>query len=396
MIERIKSLAAAETAGMIAFRRELHQHPEVSYQEEWTAARLCAELEELGVPYERKGRRGILARLIGAAPGPHIAFRADFDALAIQEETGLPYASREEGRMHACGHDGHTAVLRTLVRTMAANRDLLRGTVTFLFQDAEELPPGGAAAMVADGCLEGVDRIYALHVSDELDTGVIGVREGKYMAASDCFNIAFTGRGGHGSRPNDGDDTISALAATVGAIDAIPSRFLPAYTDAVVTVCAVNGGTSYNVLPARCTMMGTVRTFEAETAREIRARIELCAQTAAQLFHTGYEYKYQEGYPAVVNDPDCCRTVRGAAALLGRPCIDIPPTTVAEDFSFYQQQVPGAFFRVGIRNPEKEAVYPLHSGKFRLDEDALPVALEMLWCIYLQETGQLSAPAADQ
>ena len=185
MIERIKSLAAAETAGMIAFRQELHQHPEVSYQEEWTAARLCAELEKLGVPYERKGRRGILARLTGAAPGPHIAFRADFDALAIQEETGLPYASREEGRMHACGHDGHTAVLRTLVRTMAANRDLLRGTVTFLFQDAEELPPGGAAAMVADGCLEGVDRIYALHVSDELDTGVIGVREGKYMAASD-------------------------------------------------------------------------------------------------------------------------------------------------------------------------------------------------------------------
>ena len=389
MLDRIKAIAQAEEQAMTALRRELHQHPELSFQEDQTAAYLCRQLDELNLPYTRKGRRGIAARLSGVQPGPHIAFRADFDALPIQEDTGLPYASQIPGRMHACGHDAHSSVLLALAKTMSENRDLLRGDVTFLFQDAEEIPPGGAAAMVADGCLEGVDRIYALHVSEELDTGVVGVREGKYMAATYSFEASFLGRGGHGSRPSEGDDTVSALASAVTAINAIPSRFLPAHLGAVVAVCTVHGGTSYNALPAACTLQGTARVFEPETAELIRERMEICVRSVAEFYHVGHEFRFSAGYAPVVNDDGCCRTVRRAAQLLGRTCVTMPPTTIAEDFSAYLQRVPGAFFRLGIRNPALDAIYPLHSGKFRLDEGALPAALELFWTIYLQETGQL-------
>ena len=389
MMERIKALAMAETQELVNLRRELHRHPEVSFQEDWTSTYLCDKLKELNLPYIRKGKRGIAVRISGDLPGPHIAFRADFDALPIQEETGLPYASQISGRMHACGHDAHSSILLALARTMAHNRDLLRGTVSFLFQDAEEIPPGGAAAMVEDGCLDGVDRIYALHVSEELDTGVIGIREGNYMAATYSFEVSFLGRGGHGSRPSQGDDTVSALASAITAINAIPSRFVPAHLGAVVAVCSVHGGTSYNALPAKCTLQGTVRTFEPETAELIRERIEICARSTAELYHTGHEFRFAAGYAPVVNNDVCCQVVRRAAELLGQDCVTLPPTTIAEDFSAYLQHVPGAFFRLGIRNPAMDAVYPLHSGKFRLDEAALPTALEMFWTIYLQETGQI-------
>ena len=391
MIEQIKAIAEAETQNMTALRRELHRHPELSFHEERTTETICRILTESNIPYRRAGHRGIVARLESGLPGPNIAFRADFDALPIQEETGLDFASEEAGKMHACGHDAHTAVLAGLARTMSKHRELLRGTATFIFQDAEETPPGGAAPMVRDGCLDGVDKIFGLHVSDELDTGVVGVCSGKYMAASDTFEIIFSGKGGHGSRPCDGDDTISAMALAISTINAIPSRFLPAYRDAVVTVCSVNGGSSHNVLPTKCTLMGTVRTFESETAQTIKSLIERCAQNAAGLFHTAYAFCYHEGYPVLVNAEAPCQTVRSAARLLGQKCMTIPPTAVAEDFSIYLQNVPGAFFRMGIRNPAKDTVYSLHSGKFNIDEDALPAALMTLWCIYLLETGQIHA-----
>lgn len=389
MTERIKAIARGEAERLTALRRELHEHPELSFQEERTAALLRARLEELGLPWRNVGRRGIAVRLTGDAPGPHIAFRADFDALPIQEETGLPFASQTPGQMHACGHDAHASVLMGLARTMAAHRDLLRGDVTLLFQDAEEIPPGGAAAMVADGCLDGVDRIYGLHVSEELDTGSVGVCEGEYMAAAYSFEVSFLGRGGHGSRPSQGDDTVSALAAAITGINAIPARFLPAHETASVAVCRVSGGNSYNVLPARCTLQGTARAFSPQTAEIIRERIRLCAQGAAALYHTDFDFRFEPGYSPVINDPACCQVVRQAAGLLGLPCRTLSPTTIAEDFSAYLGQVPGAFFRIGIRNPALDAVHPLHSGKFRLDEAALPTALALFWAIYLRETGQL-------
>ena len=302
MIEQIKAIAEAETQNMTALRRELHRHPELSFHEERTTETICRILTESNIPYRRAGHRGIVARLESGLPGPNIAFRADFDALPIQEETGLDFASEEAGKMHACGHDAHTAVLAGLARTMSKHRELLRGTATFIFQDAEETPPGGAAPMVRDGCLDDVDKIFGLHVSDELDTGVVGVCSGKYMAASDTFEIIFSGKGGHGSRPCDGDDTMSAMALAISTINAIPSRFLPAYRDAVITVCSVNGGSSHNVLPAKCTLMGTVRTFESETAQTIKSLIERCAQNAAGLFHTAYEFCYHEGYPVLTEE----------------------------------------------------------------------------------------------
>ena len=388
MRQQIDSIVAGEQPQMVAFRRTIHQRPELSFHEERTASAICGVLQASGIPYTRKGRRGIAARLTGTRPGPHIAFRADFDALAIQEETDLPYASTEPGVMHACGHDAHTAVLLSFAKTIAAHPALIHGTVTFLFQDAEEIPPGGAKAMVEDGCLDGVDKIYAFHVADDLDAGVVGVCEGMYMAASDSYEVIFSGKGGHASRPNEGEDTILTMATAICTIDSIPARFLPVQAAAVVTTCAVNGGSSYNVIPEKCKILGTVRTFDKETAEKIRDSIESCVKSACLLYRTSYEYSYHWGYPALSNDAAHCQVVRDAARIARFPCVKIHPTTIAEDFSFYLQRIPGAYFRVGIRNPEKNAVYPLHSGKFQIDEDAMTAALKMFWMIYLRETGQ--------
>lgn len=389
MIERIRAAVAEEYPHTVDCRRYLHQNPRLSFQEADTADYLRAQLKEAGIPYTQAGENGIVARVRGSRPGPGIAFRADFDALGIQEPEGLPYASQNPGVMHACGHDAHAATLLSLARLLNRHPEWVCGEAVFIFQYAEELPPGGAAPMIQDHCLDGVDRVYAFHVSDELESGVVGICPGKYMAASDSFFIDFLGDGGHGSRPGETQDTVSAAAHAITQINTIISRFVSPLRAAVISVCNIHGGVSYNVIPSKVRLEGTVRTYEPETAQLIREKLENAAQTAAGMYGTGCKFTFELGYPTLVNHPRECDVVRQAAERLGLPVREIEPTPVGEDFAYFLQKRPGALFRVGIRNEKKQSVYALHNRRFTLDEEVMRAALETFLTIYLLETSQI-------
>lgn len=389
MINLINDAVSEELSNTIKFRRYIHQHPCLSFHEEETRDYLCSELDKAGIAYRKCGQNGIVAKIKGADSSQCIAFRADFDALPIQEPEVLEYQSVNPGVMHACGHDFHASALLSFARMLKRHPEWLKCDAEFIFQYAEELPPGGAKPMIEDGCLTGVTKIFGFHVSEEIPTGTIGVRRGKYMAASDGFFIDFTGEGGHGSRPSEAMDTISAAATAITQINAVISRFVSPLHDAVISVCKIHGGETYNIIPERVRLEGTVRTYEPETAENIFDKIREIAEHSAYIYGANANVDVSYGYPAVVNHDSGVDTVISASRQLEIPVIDIPPTPVGEDFARYLQVVPGAFFRIGIRNPQIGAIYPLHNKMFRLDESALNTALKLSLGIYLKETNQL-------
>ncbi len=389
MINTIKATVADEFDRAVRNRRYFHQNPRLSFCEEDTAAYISGQLDAAGIGYTRCGKNGIVARIRGTAPGPTIAFRADFDALAIEEPEGLPYASQNPGVMHACGHDAHAAAVLSLAMIFRAHPEWIQGEVVFLFQYAEELPPGGAKDMIEAGCLAGVDRIYGIHVTDKLDVGTAGICRGASMAASDGFFVDFIGRGGHGSCPSETQDTVSAAATAVLEINGIISRFISPLRSAVISVCVIQGGKSYNVIPGKVRMEGTVRTYEKKTADRIDKLLQRTVEHAAAMYGTDCNYLFERGYPVLVNHPREEKLVEEAARALSVPFRPMDPTPIGEDFARYLEKVPGAFFNIGIRNPEIDAVYPLHNRFFKLDEEALKTALTMYLGIYMKETMQL-------
>ncbi len=389
MITKIKQYAAKQLESMIKHRRHLHMYPSMSFHEEETVAYIKEQLTSLNVQYRDCGENGIVATMSNNTEGPCIAFRADIDALGIQEVKPLEYASKIPGVMHACGHDAHVATLLGMAHLLSENPSYIKGSVVLIFQYAEELPPGGAAPMIKDGCLEGVDKIFGFHVSDELSAGVVGIRSGAYMAASDSFFIELKGEGGHGSRPSDTVDTVAAMGAAIQNINSIISRFISPIKSAVISICNIHGGHSYNVIPSKVIMEGTVRTYEKETSELIEERIELAVKTACEMYGVKYSYRFERGYPVLANHETETQTVADVANKLGLQLEAVEKTPVSEDFGYYLQNVPGSFFRVGINNPDKDCIYPLHNHNFDLDEDQLKVALECFFGVYLAETGQL-------
>ncbi len=389
MIEKIKDAAAKQLENMIKHRRHLHMYPCMSFHEEETVAYIKQQLDNLGIAYRNAGENGIVATITSGNPGPCIAFRADIDALGIQEIKTHTYASKKPGIMHACGHDAHTATLLGIAHALTENPQFVKGTVVLIFQYAEELPPGGAAPMIADGCLDGVEKIYGFHVSDELPSGVIGVKSGSYMAASDSFFIELLGEGGHGSRPGDTVDTVAAMGTAITNINSIISRFISPIKSAVISICNVHGGHSYNVIPSKVILEGTVRTYEKETADLIEEKIGLMVKSACEMYGVRYSYRFERGYPVLNNHAAETEMVATMAQKLGHTVREITKTPVAEDFGYYLHKVPGSFFRVGIYNPDKDCVYPLHNHNFDVDEAQLATALECFLGVYLAETGQL-------
>ena len=387
-MDLIDQCVSEEIENTIKFRRYIHRHPCLSFHEEETRDYICSQLESAGIEYRLCGLNGVVARLKGADSSRCIAFRGDFDALPIQEPEGLEYRSETPGVMHACGHDFHASALLSFARILKRHPQLLKCDARFIFQYAEELPPGGAGPMIEDGCLEGVTEIYGFHVSEELPAGTAGVRRGKYMAASDAFFIDFSGQGGHGSRPYEAMDTVSAAASAITQINGIMSRFVSPINNAVISVCKIHGGETYNIIPETVKMEGTVRTYEPETAELIFGKIREAAAHCAAIYGVREDVDVQYGYPPVVNHDGPVDTVLAVSEQLGIPISQIPPTPVGEDFSRYLQKVPGAFFRVGIRNEDIGAVYPLHNKMFRLDESALSIALKLYLGIYLKQTQQ--------
>ncbi|WP_243354788.1 M20 family metallopeptidase [Bacillus litorisediminis] len=372
---------------IVQIRRHLHQYPELSFQETNTANYIAAYHEKLGHEVRTGvGGNGVVAYLKGDKPGPTVALRADFDALPIQEQTDVPFKSVNDGVMHACGHDGHTASLLGLAKVLNSMKSEIEGMVVFIHQHAEELPPGGAIAMIEDGCLEGVDVIFGTHLQAQQPLGEIGYRVGPLQAAPDRFDIVIQGKGGHGAAPHETKDSIVIGGQLIGNLQQIVSRRVDPLESAVVSVCNFEAKNPYNVIADTAKLTGTVRTFKEEIRHFIEKEIERVVKGTCLVSDASYEYTYTRGYPTTVNHKEETEFVAELAkSVPGVESVrETEPIMGGEDFSYYLQKVKGTFFFTGARNPEWETAYPHHHPKFDLDERALLIAAKVLGAATLQ------------
>lgn len=370
---------------LVAIRRHLHMHPELSFQEEKTPEYIAAFLEEQGITVERNvGGRGVVGRLIKDESLPTLAIRADFDALPIQDEKDAPYKSQVPGVMHACGHDAHTAILMITAKILAKNFDKINGNLVFIHQHAEEVDPGGAIQMIADNCLKGVDAIIGQHVSSDLEVGKLGYKYGTATGIPDDFWITINGKGGHAAHP---DTTIDPVAATIrlcNDLQYIVSRKTSATTPAVISVTQLQAGDQNNVIPDSAKIAGTIRTFNPTTQRLMIDELKRCLEGLVTTMGITYELKYSKGYPPVVNTINETDLIVNAARKIEdiEELVELKPSLGGEDFSYYLQRVPGSFFYTGTRNENFKADFPHHHPKFDIDETGMLNALK----VFLQAT----------
>ncbi|TNJ66925.1 amidohydrolase [Paenibacillus hemerocallicola] len=371
---------------LVDFRRDLHRNPELSMQESETAAKVADRLRAIGFEIKTGvGGHGIVAELSGGKPGKTIALRADMDALPIEEESGVPFASGRPGVMHACGHDAHTTMLLGAARILAERKDEINGSVRFLFQSAEEINRG-ARLMIEEGALDGVDEIYGLHNLPTLAVGKVATRYGSLMGSVDRFEISLTGKGGHGAIPDQSIDPVVAASAIVMGLQTAVSREISPFDPVVVTVGSVQAGDTYNVIPHRASMVGTIRTFSPRVQSTMQERITRIAGQIAEAYRCKAEVDYVEMTPVLVSADDCVAHVeRTVEAVIGADNrIEAAPTLAGEDFSLYLQNVPGCFFWLGSGPLEgAEHAYGLHHPKFRIEEDCLPLGASLLAAVAL-------------
>jgi amidohydrolase len=363
---------------VVRWRRHLHRHPERSFQERETAAFVADTLAGFGDELEvvRPAENSVVAHLRTGRAGPVVALRADIDALPIEEQSGVEFASENAGVMHACGHDGHTAMLLGAARVLAGARERLPGgEVRFLFQPAEELAPGGARDLVAAGAVDGVDFVYGHHLWTPLEVGKVTAMPGPFMAASDFFTLEITGRGGHGGLPHLADDTIAIAAQVVTNLQHVVARRVDPLEPAVVTVGAFNAGDAPNVIPGRAELSGTVRSFHPDVRERMPALVEDVVRGVTSAHGAEYELDYRFGYQPVVNDEHATALVRQAI----RPdeLTDLAPIMGGDDFSAYLAKVPGCYAFIGAGDEGSGAVFPHHHPRFRIDERALATGVRM-------------------
>ncbi|MFC3860283.1 M20 family metallopeptidase [Deinococcus antarcticus] len=358
---------------VVEWRRHLHRHPELSFQEHRTAQFVEDALRKLpNLTVSRPTPTSVLAVLKGqAGPGKTVLLRADMDALPIEEETGLDFASSHPGVMHACGHDGHTAMLLGAATLLSAQPEMLHGEVRFIFQHAEELPPGGAQELVDAGIMDGVDVVMGAHLMSPVPTGVVVVKGGPLMAAADRFSLTIQGKGGHGAMPHQTIDPVVIAAQVILALQTIVSRTLDPMDTAVVTVATLEAGIAQNVIPDTVTLGGTIRTFNPEVRQLIPERMEAIVKGITQAHGATYRFDYLQGYRATTNDDtvarrlqDVVRQVLPDVQLLTDP----NPLMGSEDFSAYMTKAPGTFVLIGAGGPDAA---PHHHPKFDVDEAAL-------------------------
>ena len=361
---------------LVNHRRYLHMHPEPSFHEENTQRYITSVLHRCGVEYKVfDDRFSIVAHIKGRLPGRRIAFRADIDALRIEEATGVEYASVNKGVMHACGHDGHTAVLLTLAEFLSANKNCLCGEAVLIFQHAEENFPGGAGPLIQKGVLDGIDFIFGMHLWPLFNTGEIAYSENVLMASPDAFSVQFYGPGGHGSEPHKSRDVVMAAAALVMQLQSAICSNKAATDPGVLTVCHLQAGTTYNAIPDSSLVRGTIRSCSEAVRYGIFSDVKHIAKCVAEMYEVEHETEIMEGYPPLVNDA----TVINAAMKAIGTCtnytlLKCAPVMAGEDFSQYLKIVPGAFFFVGCKNQEYSD--RLHSSTYMIDEKSMMVALE--------------------
>lgn len=358
---------------MVRFRRDLHMYPELSHHEVNTPKKVADFLKDLGLEVRTEvGGRGVVGVLKGGKPGKTVALRADFDALPIQEENDLEFKSRVPGVMHACGHDIHTAGLLGVAKVLSEAKEDIPGTIVFLHQFAEEVIPGGAKAMIEDGCLDGVDVVYGAHVSSIHPLGQVGLKEGDAMAAGDTFEIDIYGKGGHAATPHLTIDPITLGSQLIVNLQQVVSRKVDPTKPAVVSVAAFNAGTGFNVIPDKAKITGTVRTFDEDVRDMIEDLIGEIVESTCKGVGATSKYQYVRGYPAVKNDPkETKRVERLAKSLFGEENVhELSPQMGMEDFAYYLKEVPGTFVWVG-GNTDEIDLFPHHHPKFNVDEQSM-------------------------
>jgi amidohydrolase len=376
---------------LVHYRRHFHTHPELSLVEFATAKFIERELREAGYHEIRTaiGGTGLLATLRGGKPGPVTLLRADMDALPVEECNEVPYRSQTPGVMHACGHDGHMAMLLSAARALAPRAAEIAGTIVFCFQPGEE-GHSGNKLMIEDGALENphVDRTFALHLYTGLDVGKIGIRDGPFFASSDRFDVELIGKGGHGALPQTAVDPVVAAAQLVTLLQTVVSREFAATAPVVVTVGSLHAGTTFNVIPERAMLQGSVRALDATVRAEIPQRMERLLSGLCEAMRLTYRLEYHWVYPPTVNDRATNDVVRAVAReVVGQADIVDPHDIVmwSEDMSFMQELRPGSYFLIGARG-ERKGIEPQHSARFDIDERALEAGYQMLMGLALQPT----------
>lgn len=379
---RIRPQIRALQEQLVAWRRHLHQYPELGFRERLTADFIAQKLTEWGIEHQTQvAETGIVACIHGSQPGPVFGIRADMDALPIQEANQVPYRSCHDGVMHACGHDGHVTIALGTAYYLSQHRDDFAGTVKLIFQPAEE-GPGGAKPMIEAGALRNpdVDAIIGLHLWNNLPLGTVGVRDGALMAAVELFDCTIQGRGGHGAIPHQTVDSIVVGAQIVTALQTIVARNVDPLKSGVVTVGEFHAGGANNVIADSAHMTGTVRYFDPQLEGFFGRRLEEVITGICQAHGATYKLDYWQLYPPVINDSAIADLVRSVAeSVVETPAGIVPEcqTMGGEDMSFFLQEVPGCYFFLGSANPEKDLAYPHHHPRFDFDETALGMGVEL-------------------
>ena len=398
---RIDAEIEKNKAEIVKIRRFIHMNPELGNREVETARLIAAKLRPLGFEI-RTGvaKTGVVAVLRGGQSGPSVAIRADMDALPVQETTGLPYKSLNPGVMHACGHDVHSAIVLGTALVLHEIKDSIKGTVTFLFQPAEEGAPegeeGGADLMVRDGALDDppAAAVFGFHVWPEA-TGRVFIAPGNVTAAADSFSITVKGKSAHGARPHEGLDAIVIAAEIVTALQTIVSRASDPTDPAVLTVGTISGGSRRNIIADRVTLEGTIRTLSEANRKKVPQLVESIVKNITEIYGAGYQYEYKPGNPSVFNNPELTSAMMPTfVRLLGKDrVVEWKPQMIAEDFAFLARKAPGLYFFLGVRGPGQPAA-PLHSPNFSPDENAIPLGVRIMTHLVLDALDGQSALAS--
>ncbi len=384
-LDRLKSDIDELVPDMVATRRDLHEHPELAFEEVRTSNIVAQRLRALGLEVQtgvaKTGVVGLLRGGTGKDGGKTIAIRADMDALPIHELNEIDYRSQVDGKMHACGHDGHTTILLAVADILTKRKEQLAGNVKFVFQPAEEVV-GGAAPMVKEGAMEGVDGVIGLHLISDYTLGRVGVRSGPIFASADRLILTVRGKGGHAAMPETTVDPIVIASYIVTALQTLISRETSPFSPAVITIGRITAGTAFNIIPETAEMHGTMRSFTKEHREKLLRRIREVATGIASAMGGSCDVEITAGCPPCVNDVAMTELVHNAAvAAVGEQRVDSGEevlSTGSDDMAEFLNAVPGCYFIVGVNNPEKGAKYPHHHPRFNIDEDALPVGVEVL------------------
>jgi amidohydrolase len=381
MASSLRNTIAEMKDWVVDVRRTIHMTPELGFEEVETSKLVSQWLEKFGFEVKRGvAKTGVIGLLRGKQPGKTVAIRADMDCLPMDEPVGAPYASKIKGRMHACGHDAHTAILLGVAKYFSSIADRVKGNIKWIFQPAEE-GGGGGEVMVREGVLENpkVDAIFGTHVFPLLSAGKIGVYEREGLAAADKVWIKVIGKGGHGAFPHLCKDPILVAGHLITQLHSIVSRDINPTESGVISICRVSGGTANNIIPNDVELWGTIRSLTPQVREELKLRIEQVVKGVVQSFGMDYQLNYEYGYPVLINDPEMSKLVASACAQgIGKENVEtVKPAMGAEDFAYYLEKVPGSFFRLGIRNEKKGIIHPYHSTLFDIDEDVLPLGVEM-------------------